>query len=85
MIRPTKLTEQELQELKDFQIKSESLIAQLGQLQFKKLQIEKEEEILKNSFDYISKMEIELSNKLKKTYGDISLDLETGNITYPKI
>jgi hypothetical protein len=44
MIKPTKLEEQELKDLIDFQEKSEILIGRLGQLQFRKLQIEKEEE-----------------------------------------
>lgn len=82
MIKPTKLKQEELQELQDFQQKSEFLISQLGQLQFKKLQIEKEELILKNSFDHITKLETELSEKLKTLYGDISIDLKTGEIIY---
>jgi hypothetical protein len=82
MIKQTKLKPEELQELQDFQQKSEFLISQLGQLQFKKLQIEKEELILKNSFDHITKLETELSEKLKTLYGDISIDLKTGEIIY---
>jgi hypothetical protein len=82
MEKPTKLKQEELQELQDFQQKSEFLISQLGQLQFKKLQIEKEELILKNSFDHITKLETELSEKLKTLYGDISIDLKTGEIIY---
>jgi hypothetical protein len=83
MIKPTKLKQEELQELQDFQQKSEFLISQLGQLQFKKLQIEKEELILKNSFDHITKLETELSEKLKTLYGDVQIDLKTGDIIYP--
>jgi len=82
MIKPTKLKQEELQELQDFQQKSEFLISQLGQLQFKKLQIEKEELILKNSFDHITKLETELSEKLKTLYGDVQIDLKTGEIIY---
>lgn len=83
MIKQTKLKQEELQELQDFQQKSEFLISQLGQLQFKKLQIEKEELILKNSFDHITKLETELSEKLKTLYGDVQIDLKTGDIIYP--
>jgi hypothetical protein len=83
MIKPTKLQDTELQELKDFQTTSENLIAQLGQLGFKKLQLEKEEQFLKKQYDQITSAEIELSKKLKEAYGDVSINLQTGEITYP--
>ena len=82
MEKPTKLQETELQELKDFQTQSETLIAQLGQLGFKKLQLEREEQFLKQQYTQIISSEAELSKRLKETYGDISIDLKTGEITY---
>jgi len=82
MEKPTKLQETELQELRNFQNQSEVLIAQLGQLSFRKLQIEKEEEYLKQSFEQITSAEIELSKKLKETYGDVQIDLKEGDIIY---
>ena len=85
MIKPTKLEEQELKDLVDFQEKSEILISRLGQLQFRKLQIEKEEDYLKQQYEQIVASEIEISSKLKTKYGDINIDIKTGDITYPKI
>jgi hypothetical protein len=85
MIKPTKLEEQELRDLIDFQEKSETLISRLGQLQFKKLQIEKEEEYLKQQYEQIISNEIEISSRLKTKYGDINIDIKTGDITYPKM
>ena len=82
MIKPTKLQETELQELKDFQTQSEILMAQLGQLGFKKLQLETEEQYLKKSFNEILLAENKLSKKLKEVYGDVQIDLKTGEITY---
>ena len=82
MEKPTKLQETELQELRNFQTQSEKLIAQLGQLSFRKLQIEKEEEYLKQTFEQIITAEVELSKKLKETYGDIQIDLKEGDIIY---
>jgi predicted transcriptional regulator len=82
MEKPIKLQEIELQELKNFQSQSETLIAQLGQLSFKKLQLEKEEEYLKQAFEQIVSSEIELSKKLKETYGDVQIDLKEGDIIY---
>ena len=85
MIKPTKLEEQELKDLIDFQEKSEILIGRLGQLQFRKLQIEKEEDYLKQQYEQIVSSEIEISSKLKTKYADINIDIKTGDITYPKI
>ena len=82
MEKPTKLQETELQELRNFQTQSEKLIAQLGQLSFRKLQIEKEEKYLKQTFEQIITAEVELSKKLKETYGDIQIDLKEGDIIY---
>lgn len=82
MEKPTKLQETELQELRDFQSQSETLIAQLGQLAFRKLQIEKEEQYLKQAFEQITSAEVELSKKLKETYGDVQIDLKEGDIIY---
>jgi hypothetical protein len=82
MIKPTKLQETELQELKDFQSQSEILMAQLGQLSFKKLQLETEEQYLKKSFNEILLAENKLSKKLKEVYGDVQIDLKTGEIIY---
>lgn len=82
MEKPTKLQETELQELKDFQKQSEVLIAQLGQLSFKKLQIETEEEYLKSQYEQLTATEVELSKKLKETYGNVQIDLKEGDIIY---
>jgi hypothetical protein len=83
MIKSTKLQEIELQELKDFQAQSETLIAQLGQLSFRKLQLEKEEQHLKSQYEQLTAIEINLSKKLKETYGDVQIDLKEGDIIYP--
>lgn len=85
MEKPTKLEEQELKQLLKFQQDSEVLIAQLGQLQYKRFQLETEEEYLKKQYQKIISEETEISSKLKNKYGDINIDLKTGNITYPNL
>jgi hypothetical protein len=42
-----------------------------------------QEQFLKKQYDQITSSEIELSKKLKEAYGDVSIDLQTGEITYP--
>jgi hypothetical protein len=82
MIKPTKLQEIELQELNMFQEQSEKLIIQLGQLSFRKLQLETEEQLLKQQHQQLTSFEIEISKKLKETYGDVQIDLKDGTLTY---
>ena len=83
MIKPQNLKEEDLQYLKKFQQDSEDLIVRLGQLSFKKLQIEKEEQQLKQDHEQLISIEIEMSKKLKEVYGDVQIDLKDGKITYP--
>ena len=83
MEKQTKLEEQELKQLQDFQQNSEILISQLGQISFQKLQLEKQEEILKQKFNQLSESELQISTELKEKYGDISIDIKTGELTYP--
>jgi len=83
MDQPTKLQEQELQELQDFQKKSDDLIVYLGQLSFKKLKIEEEEEYLKSQYQQLLLLEKQISDKFKEKYGIINVDLKSGDIIYP--
>lgn len=82
MEKPTKLEEQELKQLHDFQNSSEILISQLGQISFQRLQLEKQEEFLKQKFDELTNKELEISKALKEKYGNVNIDLKTGELTY---
>lgn len=82
MEKPTKLEEQELKQLHDFQNSSEILISQLGQISFQRLQLKKQEEFLKQKFDELTNKELEISQTLKEKYGNVNIDLKTGELTY---
>ncbi len=82
MEKSTKLTQEELQQLHDFQNNSEILISQLGQISFQKLQLEKQEEFLKQKFNELTTKELEISQSLKEKYGNVNIDLKTGELTY---
>ena len=82
MEKPTKLEEQELKQLHDFQNESEILISQLGQISFQKLQLEKQENFLKQKFDQLTEEEVLISKNLKEKYGNINIDIKTGELTY---
>lgn len=81
MIKPTKLEEQDLKLLREFQQESEVLISRLGQISFQKLQIETQEEFLKLKFKEITEKELKISEELKNKYGNVNIDLETGNLS----
>jgi hypothetical protein len=83
MDKPTKLEEQELKQLQNFQQESEILISQLGQISFQKLQLEKQEEFLKQKFNQLNEEEVLISKNLKEKYGNVNIDLKTGELTYP--
>lgn len=82
MEKATKLEEQELKQLHDFQNNSEILISQLGQISFQRLQLEKQEESLKQKFNELTNKELEISKALKEKYGNVNIDLKTGELTY---
>lgn len=82
MDKPTKLEEQELKQLHDFQNNSEILISQLGQISFQKLQLEKQEEFLKQKFNQLNEEEVLISKNLKEKYGNVNIDIKTGELSY---
>lgn len=82
MEKSTKLEEQELKQLHDFQNESEILISQLGQISFQKLQLEKQENFLKQKFDQLTENELKISQELKEKYGNVNIDLKTGDLIY---
>jgi septation ring formation regulator EzrA len=88
MIKVTKITEEELAEVKQlqqdfnvitFQIGEISLQRELVQKQFRKLDEEFNNFI--SSFEKIQEKETELINRLKAAYPDQVIDLETGELS----
>mgnify|MGYP003659884199 CR=1 FL=1 len=79
-IKETKVTNEELKELEDFQQNINVITYQLGQLTLKKLNIN-EEDVLKTRYKQLLLKEKEIGDKLKEKYGDASIDLKTGAIT----
>ena len=79
-IKQTKVTEEELKELENFQQNINVITYQLGQLALRKLNLEKEEENLEIRYDQILLQEKELGDRLKEKYGTAQIDLKTGEI-----
>ena len=83
-IKQTKVTDEELKQISQFQEGIDRLTIQLGQLSLKKLSLDKEEEYLELEYEKILKEEKQLGDNLKQKYGEAQIDLKMGEIVYPK-
>jgi predicted transcriptional regulator len=79
-IKKTKITEEELKELENFQQTINTITFQLGQLSLRKLNLKSEENNLKNQYSSLLQTEKELGDRLKEKYGDSQIDLKTGEL-----
>lgn len=75
-----KVTQEELQGIQDAERKIQDVTYQLGDLQLVKLNVEKNEEALKQKFQSIIDERNVLVSELKEKYGDVSIDKNTGEI-----
>ena len=83
-IQQTKITEEELKELENFQQIINTITYQLGQLSLRKLNLKTEENDLKNRYFDLLLTEKKLGDKLKNKYGDSQIDLKTGELIQSK-
>jgi cell division protein FtsB len=88
MIKETKITEEELAEIKQLQQDSQVLTYQIGELslqrEFAQKQVKRLDDEFNNfisSFEKLQEKEIELVEKLKTQYPDRSINLETGELS----
>ncbi len=88
MIKTTKITDEELKEIKDLQQNSQILTYQIGEIslqrEFIQKQLKKLDDEFNNfisSFEKLQENEIELVEKLKTQYPDRSINLETGELS----
>ena len=83
-IKQTKVTEEELGQIKKFQDSIQEITIKLGQLALRKLNLDKEEEYLEMEYENLLKEEKQLGDNLKEKYGEAQIDLKTGEIIYPE-
>lgn len=69
-----KLSQEELQQLKDYQQKTNQIVINLGQLEIQK-------SALLKTLDQLQQERIELGKVLQENYGDGNINLESGEIT----
>ena len=83
-IKQTKVTDEELKQISEFQTSIDRITINLCQLSLKKLSLDKEEEYLESEYEKILEKEKQLGDNLKEKYGEAQIDLKTGEIVYPK-
>ena len=78
--KPVKVTDEELQELKQLQQNKQDLIFALGELEYEKLRLDTQKQILEAQFSKVTQIEFELSQRISERYGDNKIDLKTGSL-----
>lgn len=73
-----KLEQQELNQLQELQKKSQNIIFELGQISFNEIILEKRKQDAKNILDDIQNEEKTLKEFLISKYGNVDINLETG-------
>jgi chromosome segregation ATPase len=76
-----KLSEEELQQVKEIKQEYTKLALSLGELELQKANLEKEKTRLLNYQDQLGNKEVEIAQKLTEKYGNGSINIETGEIT----
>lgn len=78
----TKVLEQEeIQAIKDLQLKREQLLADFGFIEMKIQELELQKESLINFLVELKNSEIKVSNELQAKYGEGTINLDKGEIT----
>lgn len=73
-----KLEQQELTQLQELQKKSQDILLELGQISFNEIILEKRKQDAKNLLNDIQSEEKTLKEFLISKYGNIDINLETG-------
>lgn len=76
-----KLSEKELQDLKEFQIKNNQIAMSLGQIAIQKVILENQKDELVNKLAELQETQTKLGKELQDKYGIGSINIETGEFT----
>ena len=76
-----KITSEELTKIREIRNEGSNLIVQLGQLKIEEINLKKKSENLQNKYQELSDEETLFFGKLNYKYGQVTIDIETGEIT----
>jgi len=75
------LTQEELQNLKDFQTREENLIVAFGQIAYQQQTLEEQQDKVIEEKEKFEKERAEFASSLTSKYGNGTINIETGEIT----
>tara|TARA_R110001606_G_scaffold93690_2_gene208024 strand:+ start:1667 stop:1918 length:252 start_codon:yes stop_codon:yes gene_type:complete len=74
----TKLLQEELQKLKDFQRSENEITFSIGQIELRKVFLEKDKKNLQNQYQSLLQDQEKTGKELQEKYGEGNIDLEKG-------
>lgn len=77
-----KLSEKEINDLKNIQQEQDQLITNFGQLEYQIQSLELEKDKLTEMLESLKKQEVIIGKELNSKYGDGVVNLETGTFTH---
>jgi conjugal transfer/entry exclusion protein len=75
------LTQEEIQEIKNFQDKRRTLIQQFGIIEFNIQDLESQKQQLTAELNNLKQLEIQIGSKLQDKYGEGTIDIDKGEFT----
>jgi hypothetical protein len=72
------LTQEELQEIKDFQTKRQTLVQQFGIIEFNIQDLELQKQQLSVDLNNLKQLETQIGSKLQDKYGEGTIDIDKG-------
>jgi stress response protein YsnF len=75
------LTQEEIQEIKDFQERRRTLVQQFGIIEFNIQDLEFQKQQLNIELSNLKQLEIQIGSKLQDKYGEGNIDIEKGEFT----
>lgn len=83
-MKPQKLTEKELETLKEIQTKTNQITLLLGQIEVQKQILEGQKVNILNQFSDLQDEQSKFAKELQEKYGDGNVDISTGEFTSNK-
>ena len=72
------LTQEELQEIKDFQIKRQTLVQQFGSVEINIQDLKLQKQQLSADLNNLKQLEAQIGSKLQDKYGEGTIDIDKG-------
>lgn len=76
-----KLSQQQLQQIKNIQQKNQSVVQELGQIEILKLQLKKRQQTAQQYLEDLLEEQQAVAQEIEDTFGKGSIDTETGEFT----